>query len=79
MRKFLILLSLWLGLTVSVFAAETLTLTLTDGTSVTGDSGKTFLEILDDGQRKNITVIPDVQRKAPLGDSSVPSLSRRRC
>lgn len=37
MRKFLILLSLWLGLTVSVFAAETLTLTLTDGTSVTGD------------------------------------------
>ncbi len=37
MRNFLILLSLWLGLTASVFAAETLTLTLTDGTSVTGD------------------------------------------
>jgi hypothetical protein len=30
-------LSLWLGLTASVFAAETLTLTLTDGASVTGD------------------------------------------
>ena len=37
MRKFLILLSLWFGLTASVFAAETLTLNLTDGTSVTGD------------------------------------------
>jgi HAMP domain-containing protein len=36
-RKFLILLSLWFGLTASVFAAETLTLNLTDGTSVTGD------------------------------------------
>lgn len=35
MRKFLILLSLWLGLTASVFAAETLS--LTDGTSVSGD------------------------------------------
>ena len=33
-------------------------------TSVTGDSGKTFLEILDEGQRKNITAIPDLQRKA---------------
>jgi len=32
-------------------------------TSVTGDSGKTFLEILDEGQRKNITAIPDLQRK----------------
>ena len=37
MRNFLILLSLWLGLTASVFAAETLTLTLTDGGSLTGD------------------------------------------
>jgi hypothetical protein len=34
-RKFLILFSLWLGLTASVFAADTLP--LTDGTSVTGD------------------------------------------
>ena len=33
-------------------------------TSVTGDSGKTFLEILDDGQRRNVTAIPDLQRKA---------------
>jgi Spy/CpxP family protein refolding chaperone len=33
-------------------------------TSLTGDSGKTFLEILDDGQRKAITAIPDLQRKA---------------
>lgn len=32
-------------------------------TSVTGDSGKTFLEILDESQRKHITVIPDLQRK----------------
>jgi hypothetical protein len=39
-RKFLILLSLWFGLTASVFAADTWT--LTDGTSVSGDivSGK---------------------------------------
>jgi hypothetical protein len=34
-RKFLFLLSLWLGLTANVFAAETLS--LTDGTSVSGD------------------------------------------
>jgi hypothetical protein len=34
-RNFLILLSLWLGLTANVFAAETLS--LTDGTSVSGD------------------------------------------
>jgi len=33
-------------------------------TSLTGDSGKTFLEVLDKGQRKNITAIPDLQRKA---------------
>jgi hypothetical protein len=33
-------------------------------TSVTGDSGKTFLEILDVGQRRQITAIPDVQRRA---------------
>jgi len=33
-------------------------------TSVTGDSGKTFLEILSEEQRKNITAIPDLQRKA---------------
>jgi Spy/CpxP family protein refolding chaperone len=32
-------------------------------TSVTGDSGKTFLEILDENQRKHITAIPDLQRK----------------
>lgn len=35
MRNFLILLSLWLGLTAGVFAADTLS--LTDGTSVSGD------------------------------------------
>jgi hypothetical protein len=34
-RKFLILFSLWLGLTATVFATDTLT--LTDGTSVTGE------------------------------------------
>ncbi|MGD0090610.1 MAG: Spy/CpxP family protein refolding chaperone [Planctomycetota bacterium] len=33
-------------------------------TSVTGDSGKAFLEILDEGQRRNLTAIPDLQRKA---------------
>ncbi|MEI8063938.1 MAG: hypothetical protein WCH84_07730 [Verrucomicrobiota bacterium] len=33
-------------------------------TSITGDSGKTFLEILSDGQRRNITAIPDLQRPA---------------
>ena len=38
MRKFLILLSLWLGLTARVFAVDTLT--LTDGTSVSGDMVK---------------------------------------
>jgi len=33
-------------------------------TSVTGDSGKEFLNILTEDQRKNITAIPDLQRKA---------------
>jgi Spy/CpxP family protein refolding chaperone len=33
-------------------------------TSLTGDSGRTFLEILDEGQRRNITAIPDMQRKS---------------
>ncbi|MEI6035093.1 MAG: hypothetical protein WCS65_12550 [Verrucomicrobiae bacterium] len=33
-------------------------------TSVTGDSGKEFLNILTVDQRKNITAIPDLQRKA---------------
>jgi len=33
-------------------------------TSLTGDSGKTFLEILTDGQRRNVTAIPDLQRQA---------------
>jgi len=33
-------------------------------TSVTGDSGKEFLSILTEDQRKNITAIPDLQRKA---------------
>ena len=33
-------------------------------TSVTGDSGKSFLETLTEEQRKNITAIPDLQRKA---------------
>lgn len=33
-------------------------------TSITGDSGKTFLEILSAGQRRNITAIPDLQRPA---------------
>jgi len=33
-------------------------------TSVTGDSGKTFLETLNGEQRKNLTAIPDLQRKA---------------
>jgi len=33
-------------------------------TSLTGDSGKTFLEVLTDGQRRNITTIPDLQRQA---------------
>jgi hypothetical protein len=33
-------------------------------TSVTGDSGKEFLNILTEEQRKNITAIPDLQRKA---------------
>ena len=32
-------------------------------TSVTGDSGKEFLSILTEDQRKNITAIPDLQRK----------------
>lgn len=32
-------------------------------TSVTGDSGKEFLNILTEDQRGNITVIPDLQRK----------------
>ena len=32
-------------------------------TSVTGDSGKEFLDILTEDQRKNITAIPDMQRK----------------
>ncbi len=32
-------------------------------TSVTGDSGKEFLNILTEDQRKNITAIPDLQRK----------------
>jgi len=32
-------------------------------TSVTGDSGKEFLDILNQDQRKNITAIPDLQRK----------------
>ena len=33
-------------------------------TSVTGDSGKEFLNTLTEEQRKNITAIPDLQRKA---------------
>jgi Spy/CpxP family protein refolding chaperone len=33
-------------------------------TSVTGDSGKEFLNILTPEQRKNVTAIPDMQRKA---------------
>jgi phosphatidylethanolamine-binding protein (PEBP) family uncharacterized protein/Spy/CpxP family protein refolding chaperone len=33
-------------------------------TSVTGDSGKTFLEILTAEQRRSVTTIPDLQRKA---------------
>ena len=33
-------------------------------TSVTGDSGKEFLNILTGDQRQNITAIPDMQRKA---------------
>lgn len=33
-------------------------------TSVTGDSGKEFLNILTENQRKNITVIPALQRQA---------------
>jgi Spy/CpxP family protein refolding chaperone len=33
-------------------------------TSVTGDSGKTFLEILSEEQRRSLTAIPDLQRKA---------------
>jgi len=33
-------------------------------TSVTGDSGKEFLNILTEDQRKNITAIPGLQRKA---------------
>jgi len=32
-------------------------------TSVTGDSGKEFLSVLTEDQRKNITAIPDLQRK----------------
>ena len=33
-------------------------------TSLTGDRGKTFLEILDEDQRRNITALPDLQRQA---------------
>jgi Spy/CpxP family protein refolding chaperone len=33
-------------------------------TSVTGDSGEDFLNVLTEKQRKNITAIPDLQRKA---------------
>lgn len=33
-------------------------------TSLTGDSGKTFLEILNDDQRRQMTEIPDRQRQA---------------
>lgn len=33
-------------------------------TSVTGDSGKEFLNTLTETQRKEITAIPDLQRKA---------------
>ena len=33
-------------------------------TSLTGDSGKTFLEVLTAEQRQNITAIPDLQRNA---------------
>jgi Spy/CpxP family protein refolding chaperone len=33
-------------------------------TSLTGDSGKTFLEILNAEQRRQVTAIPDLQRKA---------------
>src|SRR5512139_2706660 len=32
-------------------------------TSVTGDSGKAFLETLTDDQRKHVTAITDLQRK----------------
>ena len=32
-------------------------------TSVTGDSGKEFLNILTEDQRRNVTAIPDLQRK----------------
>ncbi|MFA6101966.1 MAG: hypothetical protein WCV67_02240 [Victivallaceae bacterium] len=35
-------------------------------TSVTGDSGKEFLNLLTQEQRRNITVIPDLQRKTLL-------------
>ena len=33
-------------------------------TSLTGDSGKTFLELLNAEQRRQVTAIPDLQRKA---------------
>jgi len=33
-------------------------------TSLTGDSGKTFLEVLNAEQRRQVTAIPDLQRKA---------------